>query len=126
LNYWLFGDYLGIGAGAHGKLTTDAVYRTRKHRQPKDYLDPSKPFLAERLKIESADRLLEFILNTSRLQQAIPQALLTERTGLRWDEALSLFQQAEAKGLLSITQDAWQVTPLGRRYTNDLQALFLI
>ena len=125
LNYWLFGDYLGIGAGAHGKLTTDAVYRTRKHRQPKDYLDTSKPFLAELLNIEPADRLLEFILNTSRLQQPIPQALLTERTGLRWDEALSLFQQAEAKGLLSITPDAWQVTPLGRRYTNDLQALFL-
>ncbi len=125
LNYWLFGDYLGIGAGAHGKLTTDAVYRTRKHRQPKDYLDPSKPFLAELLTIEPADRLLEFILNTSRLEQLIPQRLLTERTGLRWDESLNHFQQAATKGLLSITQDAWQVTPLGRRYTNDLQALFL-
>lgn len=125
LNYWLFGDYLGIGAGAHGKLTTDDLYRTRKHRQPKDYLDPNKPFLAELLTIESTDRLLEFVLNTSRLQQAIPQALLTERTGLRWDEVQHYFQHAESKGLLFITQDAWQVTPLGRRYTNDLQALFL-
>lgn len=126
MNYWLFGDYLGIGAGAHGKITADAVYRTRKHRQPKDYLAPDKAFLAECLSISPADRLLEFVLNTSRLQQAIPHALLTERTGLAWDDACHLFQQAQTKGLLTMSDDTWQVTPLGRRYTNDLQALFLL
>lgn len=126
MNYWLFGDYLGIGAGAHGKLTTDLVYRTRKHRQPKDYLDPNKPFLAERLTIEPREGLLEFILNTSRLQQPIPRALLFERTRLPWEDALTLFQEAEAKGLLCVTKDSWQVTPLGRRYTNNLQSIFLL
>ncbi len=125
LNYWLFGDYLGIGAGAHGKLTTDAVYRTRKYRQPKDYLDETKSFLAELLVPSSSELLFEFMLNTSRLQQSIPKGLLTERTGLKWDETAALFQRAETKGLITIAQESWQVTPLGRRFTNDLQSLFL-
>lgn len=126
LNYWLFGDYIGIGAGAHGKYTTNAVYRTRKYRQPNDYLNAQKLFLAERLHLSSSDRLFEFMLNTSRLQQAIPIALLADRTGLCWNEYEPVFKQAEAKGLIMMGEDSWQVTPLGRRFTNDLQAIFLI
>lgn len=126
LNYWLFGDYLGIGAGAHGKLTQEAIFRTRKYRQPHDYLDVTKRFLAEIKVIDPQELLFEFMLNTTRLQQAIPHSLLTERTGLDFSEVESLFRQAEAKGLLTMDESFWQVTPLGRRYTNDLQALFLI
>jgi putative oxygen-independent coproporphyrinogen III oxidase len=125
LNYWLFGDYLGIGAGAHGKITTDSVYRTRKYRQPKDYLDASKPFLAERALVSPGDLLFEWVLNTSRLQQPIPYRLLAERTGLSWNMVEPQFRLAEEKGLITMNQTHWQVTPLGRRYTNDLQALFL-
>lgn len=125
LNYWLFGDYLGIGAGAHGKLTSDAVYRTRKQRQPSDYLNTTKPFMAEIRAIKPDELLFEFMLNTTRLQQPISHQLLTERTGLNWNDVTPIFKQAEAKGLIIISPNSWQITPLGRRYTNDLQAMFL-
>lgn len=125
LNYWLFGDYLGIGAGAHGKLTSDAVYRTRKQRQPSDYLNETKSFMAEIHAIKSDELLFEFMLNTTRLQQPISHRLLTERTGLNWDDVAPIFKQAEAKGLITISPNSWQITPLGRRYANDLQVMFL-
>lgn len=125
LNYWLFGDYLGIGAGAHGKVTTDAVYRTRKQRQPSDYLNPTKAFMAEIAAVKPEELLFEFMLNTTRLQQPIPHQLMTDRTGLIWDEVTIVFEQAKAKGLITIGQNAWQMTPLGRRFANDLQEMFL-
>lgn len=125
MNYWLFGDYLGIGAGAHGKLTSDVIYRTRKHRQPDDYLDRSKSFLAESCVIKPEELLFEFMLNTTRLEQDVSYSLLSERTGLSFENVASKFKEAENKGLIALGLDAWRVTPLGRRYTNDLQAIFL-
>ena len=125
LNYWMFGDYLGIGAGAHGKFTSDAIYRTRKHRQPKDYLDESKQFLAECSVVKHDDLVFEFMLNTTRLEQAVSHALYTERTGLSMESIMPQLKQAEAKGLIEMDAEKWQVTALGRRYTNDLQAMFL-
>jgi putative oxygen-independent coproporphyrinogen III oxidase len=126
LNYWLFGDYLGIGAGSHGKLTTnEGILRTRKHRQPRIYLDDKKPFLAHLECVQNQELVFEFMLNTTRLEQAIPLTLFTERTGLPTEMLLILLYQAEKKNLIHLTKTHWQVTPLGRRYTNDLQALFL-
>lgn len=126
LNYWLFGDYFGIGAGAHGKLTaSDGILRTRKHRQPKDYLDPEKSFLAHTETVEDNELLFEFMLNTTRLEQAIPFELFAERTGLSSEFLVSQLQIAAQKGLIHLTDTHWQVTTLGRRYTNNLQALFL-
>ncbi|MGL5741451.1 MAG: radical SAM family heme chaperone HemW [Legionella sp.] len=126
LNYWLFGDYFGIGAGAHGKITTkNGIVRTRKHRQPKEYLDASKPFLAHMETVSEHDLLFEFMLNTTRLEQEIPLALFTRTTGLPLDKLLPKLQLAEQKKLIALTKAYWQVTPLGRRYTNDLQALYL-
>ncbi|RUR07116.1 radical SAM family heme chaperone HemW [Legionella sp. km772] len=126
LNYWLFGDYLGIGAGAHGKLTQNSkVQRTRKHRVPKDYQNQEKPFLAQLETIEGKELVFEFMLNTTRLEQAIPLALFPERTGLPLAFLLTQLEKAQAKGLINLTETHWQVSPLGRRYTNDLQALFL-
>jgi oxygen-independent coproporphyrinogen-3 oxidase len=126
LNYWQFGDYLGIGAGAHGKLTTQqGVLRTRKHRQPKDYLDASKPFIAQVELVVEKELLFEFMLNTTRLEQAIPIELFNARTGLPSDKLLKKLKLAEQKQLIHMINDYWQVTDLGRRYTNDLQALFL-
>lgn len=127
LNYWLYGDYYGIGAGAHGKITDDAgkIVRTQKQRQPKDYLDLSKPF---RVSTESPDEeqvLFEFMLNTTRLQESVPFALFEERTGFSFDVLEKKLWEAEAKGLVSMQADSWQVTELGRRFTNDLQGLFL-
>ncbi|MCR9191768.1 MAG: radical SAM family heme chaperone HemW [Gammaproteobacteria bacterium] len=129
MNYWLFGDYYGIGAGAHGKLSLqipDNIYRTQKYRQPKDYLDPQKPFLAQQHTTLSPETLIfEFMLNTTRLEQAIEHQLFTQRTGLNIEWLLPQLQQAEALGLLICYPSQWQITPLGRRFTNDLQALFL-
>jgi putative oxygen-independent coproporphyrinogen III oxidase len=126
LNYWLFGDYFGIGAGAHGKITTErGVFRTQKYRQPKDYQDTKKPFIASLNLIEKEELLFEFMLNTTRLEQTIPLELFTTTTGLELDLLLPKLLQAQQKNLLSLSSTHWQVTPLGRRYTNDLQAIFL-
>lgn len=126
LNYWLFGDYLGIGAGAHGKYTlNNSVIRTHKHRQPKDYMNTEKPFIAGQECINPEELLFEFMLNTTRLEQPIPIDLYTQTTGN--DPALFLknLQVAQEKQLVIIDNNHWQVTPLGRRFTNNLQSLFL-
>lgn len=126
LNYWLFGDYFGIGAGAHGKHTMpDSVVRTRKYRQPKDYLNAYKSYLAHTDQVQGDALVFEFILNTSRLEQAIPLLLFTQTTGLDLSMLLPKLHAAEAKDLVRISPSHWQVTPLGRRFTNDLQAMFL-
>ena len=128
MNYWTFGDYLGIGAGAHGKLThpdTLDIIRTRKQRQPTDYLNPNKSFLAGKEAINVENRMFEFMLNTTRLQQAIPNNLFTERTGLSIDNLMPGLLLAQKKGLIIINNSSWQITSFGRQYTNDLQSLFL-
>ncbi|KTD48471.1 oxygen-independent coproporphyrinogen III oxidase [Legionella rubrilucens] len=127
LNYWLFGDYFGIGAGAHGKLTSadHQVLRTRKYRQPKDYLNPDHAFLAAGERIDEASLLFEFMLNATRLEQKIPRSLFKERTGLSDEGLTARLQQAAEKGLIDLQKNDWQVTERGRRYTNNLQALFL-
>ena len=128
LNYWLFGDYYGIGAGAHGKLTSadgQQIHRTRKQRQPTDYLNPDKPFIAASDLLSTHDLIFEFMLNTTRLQQPIPNTLFTERTGLELKELLPGLLIAQRKGLIQLNDTHWQVTPFGRRYTNNLQAIFL-
>lgn len=126
MNYWLFGDYLGIGAGAHGKITTsEGVHRTRKHRQPKDYLNNEKPFLAELETVYGEELLFEFMLNTSRLEQPIPLNLFSEATGLDISFLIPKLKMAQSKNLIELTGSHWQVTPLGRRFTNNLQSLFL-
>ncbi|STX37495.1 radical SAM family heme chaperone HemW [Legionella feeleii] len=126
LNYWLFGDYYGIGAGAHGKISLgQTIYRTRKQRQPADYLASDKAFLVERETVAPDSLLFEFMLNATRLEQAIPHALFSERTGLPFDRLHPLLVHAASKGLITLDERFWQITPFGRRYTNDLQALFL-
>lgn len=127
LNYWLFGDYLGIGAGAHGKITSinGHVQRTRKHRQPADYLNPDKAYMAACEVVNDEDLIFEFMLNTTRLQQPIANTLFTERTGLDFRQLLPGLHLAAQKGLIRLEETCWQITPFGRRYTNDLQGLFL-
>ncbi|MFI4919049.1 MAG: radical SAM family heme chaperone HemW [Legionellales bacterium] len=126
LNYWLFGDYFGIGAGAHGKHSTaNGIQRTWKHRQPKDYLNEEKPFLAGLETVKEDELPFEFMLNTTRLEQPIALDLFTRTTGLDLNLLLPKMKIAQTKNLLSLTDTHWQVTPLGRRFTNDLQSLFL-
>jgi len=126
MNYWLFGDYYGIGAGAHGKITTkDGIYRTRKQRQPKEYLQEDKAFLVEKTLVDTDSLLFEFMLNATRLQQAIDHQLFTERTGLPFERLLPKLQEAAAQGLITLDDKRWQISDRGRRFTNDLQGLFL-
>lgn len=130
LNYWLFGDYYGIGAGAHGKLSVleegkTSVYRTRKQRQPKDYLQRDKAFLVEKSAVNADSRLFEFMLNATRLQQTIANSLFTERTGLPFALLQAKLAKAAARGLINLGDSTWQVSDRGRRFTNDLQAEFL-
>lgn len=130
LNYWWFGDYYGIGAGAHGKLTKESphgkqIIRTRKQRQPHDYLNPDKQFLAAREAVSAENVRFEFMLNTTRLEQPIPYALFSERTGMDLQTFMPYLKIAEQKKLITLDQLHWQITGLGRRFTNDLQALFL-
>lgn len=128
LNYWLFGDYYGIGAGAHGKLTCNrskTVQRTRKYRQPIDYLAQDKSFSAGTNQVSKEALIFEFMLNTTRLEKPIDYTLFTERTGLDFKALAPKLTLAQKKGLIRLTKLNWQVTPLGRQYTNDLQALFL-
>ena len=92
LNYWHFGDYLGIGAGAHGKLTLPAqnqIIRTRKLRQPRAYLQPNAIYCISQSAIEPSELPLEFMMNVLRLSEGAPESLFKERTGL----PLSLVQE---------------------------------
>lgn len=125
LNYWTFGDYFGIGAGAHGKLSKDNLFRTQKYRQPQDYLDPNKSYLAEIKELTPKEIIFEWMLNAARLEAPIAYSLFTERTGLYFEILYPCLLEAEKQGFLRLSQTDWQVTPLGRQYTNDLQMIFL-
>lgn len=126
LNYWQFGDYLGIGAGAHGKITNDGkITRTVKTKNPKDYLDPNKSFLIEEKIIDPKELPFEFMMNALRLNQKIPLSLFPERTRLPLNSIQLQLNQANEKGLLHIDQQHLQVTDFGSRFLNDLLALFL-
>ena len=126
LNYWRYGDFYGIGAGAHGKITIEPqkICRTRKKRYPKDYLKPASPIAATEW-LTPEDVLFEFMLNTSRLEEIIAYGLFSERTGFSFELLSPLLDKAKEKGFLQYNTEGFQVTPLGRRFTNNLQALFL-
>lgn len=126
LNYWQFGDYLGIGAGAHGKMTqAGQVIRTQKKRQPKDYLNPDKAFMAEQKSIGQQDVIFEFMLNALRCYQAISVELFEQRTGLSIETIADKLQQAVDKGLLEFDGSYFETTELGKRYLNDLVSSFM-
>jgi len=131
LNYWRFGDYLGIGAGAHGKLThaaTATVTRAARVRQPARYLAAvqSADRLAESRAVPAADRAFEFCLNALRLQEGFDAALFESRTGQPWATIAPAIAAAQSKGLLAPGAGGrWAPTELGQRFLNDLQAIFL-
>ncbi|CAN5317448.1 radical SAM family heme chaperone HemW [soil metagenome] len=127
LNYWQFGDYLGIGAGAHAKITSHlGVSRSSKWKNPKDYLQAkNNSYIAETQIIATNELPFEFMLNVLRLQQPIPVNLFAERTGCTVDQIEAQITQAVNRGLLCCQQQQWHVTDLGRQFLNDLTAIFL-
>jgi len=127
-NYWEFGDYLGIGAGAHSKLSfPNRILRQMRAKQPTQYLDAidAGAAILEEHDVTRADAGFEFMLNAMRLTAGVPVALFQERTGFPLTLVEQQLQHAEAKGL--IVRDHLRIapTPLGRRFLNDLQQLFL-
>ncbi|MEO9333868.1 radical SAM family heme chaperone HemW [Ectopseudomonas guguanensis] len=127
LNYWTFGDFLGIGAGAHAKLsTTDGrILRTWKTRLPKDYLDPAKPFQAGE-RVLGADELpFEFLMNVLRLTEGAPVELFNQRTGLPLQQLEQARREAERQGLLLADPARLVATARGQLFLNDLLQHFL-
>jgi putative oxygen-independent coproporphyrinogen III oxidase len=139
LNYWLFGDYLGLGAGAHGKLSIQKpaqILRTAKPKQPREYQaeirsaaspegSRAQNAVGEAAFIAEADLPFEFMLNALRLNEGFKHDCFLEQTGLPLrtiDEKLS---RARVRGLMEERPDSWQPTELGLRFLNDLQASFL-
>jgi putative oxygen-independent coproporphyrinogen III oxidase len=126
LNYWQFGDYLGIGAGAHGKISypEEQIIRYRKTRKPADYLHAEKPFTAGSEPVPLEQQPLEFMMNALRLVDGVPRSFFAERTQLS-DSALAPHLPALiAKGLLTGDPARLQPTALGLRFLNDILAAF--
>jgi oxygen-independent coproporphyrinogen-3 oxidase len=131
LHYWRFGDYVGIGAGAHGKTTdlaSGVVTRTERVKQPGRYMaapTPDERVAATRV-VEGADLAFEFFLNALRLVDGFEPALLTARTGIAFDAVADAVSEARKRGLLECRPDGrWAPTARGRLFLNDLQAIFL-
>jgi oxygen-independent coproporphyrinogen-3 oxidase len=128
LNYWRFGDYLGIGAGAHSKLSfADRIVRQVRYKQPKQYLErvAAGAPLQEDGVVTREDVGFEFMLNALRLTEGVPASLFAERTGYPLTSVRRGLEAAEARGLIERDPVVLRPTALGRRFLNDLQALFL-
>ena len=128
LNYWTFGDYLGIGAGAHGKISfRDRIVREQRSRKPQAYLRaaPQGKPLQESREVLDAELAFEFMLNALRLTDGFPVALFAQRTGLPITVIESQLKAAEGAGLLERDHATIRPTPKGRRFLNDLLEPFL-
>ncbi len=129
LNYWTFGDYLGIGAGAHGKISfPDKIIRTVKERHPQTYMQsihsPSKAIIEQRT-IAKDELAFEFMLGALRLKSGVPMSMFEQRTGLLQIDIQSELQLAIEKGLLEKDLTQLKATSHGFEFLNDLQELFL-
>ncbi|MFQ5544356.1 MAG: radical SAM family heme chaperone HemW [Acidiferrobacterales bacterium] len=128
LNYWHFGDYLGIGAGAHGKISdTEGISRTRKMNQPNAYIGKAGTAqgITDDRRLPQQDVIIEFMMNALRLTDGFPVPLFQERTGLPISVAMNALKTAEQKGLLVREARTIHPTDIGKRYLNDLLCLFL-
>ena len=122
LNYWSFGDYLGIGAGAHGKITFAdrlEIVRTAQQREPRRY-QAGAPGAMTRRRVPGADLPFEFMMNALRLADGFEARLFSERTGLDWDAVRANLERLAARGLLVMDESMCKPTPLGLRFLNDM------
>jgi putative oxygen-independent coproporphyrinogen III oxidase len=127
LNYWNFGDYLGIGAGAHGKISladSGEIERTLQSREPRRYLAAPDEQLVRR-RIPAHELPFEFMLNALRLPGGFPRAAFTQRTGLDWSAIAVPMQLAVERGLILSSEWGVRPTPLGMRFLNDTLLLFM-
>ncbi len=130
LNYWLFGDYLAAGAGAHGKVTDSdgGIRRYEKPMHPLSFIEQAEAGVIEdrEREVSSADITFEFMLNALRLPEGFAESHYTTRTGLSFDTIKERLESAERKGMIErVDGPGWQPTALGLRFQNDLTATFL-
>ncbi|WP_395684065.1 radical SAM family heme chaperone HemW [Dokdonella sp.] len=128
LNYWAFGDYLGIGAGAHGKLSCDGrIVRTSKVKLPRSYLERAarREAFGSVADVAPDDLPFEFMMNALRLNDGVEAASFTERTGLAADAIATRLQRARVRAWLLDDPARLAPSELGRRYLNDVVASFL-
>lgn len=128
LNYWQFGDYVGIGAGAHAKFTDAAsqqISRRWNTKHPQQYLNANKTNLFETKIIEKKELPLEFMMNALRLQQNISVELFETRTGLNLKDIEKPLKQAEKLELLYVIDHQFQLSQKGRLFLNEVLELFL-
>ncbi|NMH59340.1 radical SAM family heme chaperone HemW [Alteromonas ponticola] len=124
LNYWRFGDYLGIGCGAHGKITQaeqGIIERTVKVKHPRGYMDLARPYLDRVNRVTQDDLAFEFFMNRFRLTEPCPVEDFAALTGTRLsDQQAAELDKACEQELLTMSDSQWQVTPKGHRYLNSL------
>ncbi|WMN56787.1 radical SAM family heme chaperone HemW [Vibrio fluvialis] len=131
LNYWRFGDYLGIGCGSHGKLSfaDGRIVRTTKVKHPRGYLaayqNLAKPYLDSEQLVEDVDRPFEFFMNRFRLIEPCPKADFSATTGLSISVIQPTLDWAIEQGYLSENDTHWQITEKGKLFLNDLLAAFM-
>ena len=129
LNYWRFGDYLGIGAGAHGKCSRiqgDAlsIERSWREREPRRYLS-SLPARSGRRKVPSGDLPFEFLMNTLRLLEGFEEREFEQRTGLRSEVLTASLARLRVRELVEQREGRWRASPLGFNFLNDVVSEFL-
>lgn len=128
LNYWRFGDYLGIGCGAHGKVTdirTGEIHRTVKIKHPKGYLQENRPALDQLNTVPKEELPFEFMMNQLRLREPFKLSQFEQSTGIAQEAIISKLEYGLNKELLIVKGNEWQVSPIGHRYLNDLLEVFL-
>ena len=133
MNYWLFGDYLGIGAGAHSKISfPDKIIRQVRYKQPKEYLAKAapemiacSPLVMEQHEVARKDRAFEFMMNALRLTGGFATETFVERTGLPITTIQRQLDEAERRGLIERDYRYIAPTLTGRRFLNDLLQIFL-
>ncbi|MEF1204760.1 radical SAM family heme chaperone HemW [Photobacterium damselae] len=127
LNYWRFGDYLGIGCGSHGKISFDdgRIVRTVKVKHPRGYLNPEKAYLDQETVVANDERPFEFFMNRFRLLEACPKQDFVARTGLPLTHIQGAIDWALAQNYLTESDTHWQITKHGKLFLNDLLAAFV-
>lgn len=130
LNYWQFGDYLGIGAGAHSKISyfnnqnTLRITRYRKKRQPNDYIATMTSNTIGHINVPMEKRSLEFMMNILRLRDGAPLSLFEERTGAPFITIANTIKSLQSQGLIADQTEGIKTTPLGFRFLNSVLAQF--
>ncbi|MBD1226048.1 radical SAM family heme chaperone HemW [Xenorhabdus griffiniae] len=125
LNYWRFGDYLGIGCGAHGKISfaDGRILRTVKTKHPRGYMQGR--YLDQQNQVDNADRPFEFFMNRFRLLESMPRQDFSDFTGLPESVIRPQIDEALSKGYITESDTHWQITKHGKLFLNSLLELFL-